>query len=172
MCLRDLGLHGGGAEGVLEAGALGCQEFGSVFGDEHLVFEADAEFAREVDAGFVGEDHIGGELLVVSGDEVGPLVHVQTDAVADTVGEVGVARTVAGGDDDRAGGGVYRLHFDARARGGERGGLGVVDVLEDFALQVGGGSVNEAARDVGGVALDGAAVVDENHLLFSNGLGL
>ena len=33
----------GDGEGVFEAGALGGEEFGSGFGDVHVVFEADAE---------------------------------------------------------------------------------------------------------------------------------
>ena len=36
----------------------------------------------EIDAGFVREKHVGGELLGVAGDEVGPLVHVEADTVA------------------------------------------------------------------------------------------
>jgi len=61
----------------------------------HVVFEADAEVAAEVDAGFVGEDHAGDHLLGVAADEVGPLVHVHADAVSDAVIEVVVAGAVA-----------------------------------------------------------------------------
>ena len=151
---------------------MGGEELGAVVGDEHVVFEADAEFVGEVDAGLVGEEHAGGELLGVAADEVGPLVHVEADAVADAVGEVGEAGAVAGVGDDGARGGVDGLHFYAGMRGGECGGLGVVDVLEDFALEVGGRAVDEAAGDVGGVAFDGAAVVDEDHFALADGLRL
>jgi len=74
---------------------LGGEEFGAVFGDVHVIFEADAEVAAEVDAGFVGEDHAGNHLLGVAADEVGPFVHVEADAVADAVVEVVVAGSVA-----------------------------------------------------------------------------
>jgi hypothetical protein len=55
--------------------------------------------------------------------------------------------------------------------GGERGGLGVVDDFEDFALLVGGCAVDEGARDVGGVAFDSAAVVDHDDVALADGLG-
>jgi len=162
---------GGDGEGVLQAGALGGEEFGAGFGEEHVVFQADAELAAEVDAGLVGEEHVGDELLGVAADEVGPLVHVEADAVAEAVGEEVEGWAVLGFDDDLAGGCVDGLHLDAGAGGGEGGGLGVLDDAEDLALEVGGRAVDEAAGDVGGVAFDGAAVVDEDHLAFVDGLG-
>jgi len=149
---------------------LGGEEFCTVFGEEHVVFEAEAELAAEVDAGFVREEHAGDELLGVAADEVGPLVHVETDAVAEAMDKEVVAGAVAGVGDDLAGGGVDGLHFYAGTGGGEGGGLGVLDDAEDFTLEVGGGTVDEAAGDVGGVAFDGAAVVDEDHVAFADGL--
>src|ERR1700679_2950062 len=103
---------------MFEAGALGGEESGAVGGDVHVVFEADAEgfgVVGEVDAGLVGEGHVGGDELGVAADEVVPLVHVHADAMAYAVGEVLVAGTEAGGGDDVAGGGVYGLHLDAGA---------------------------------------------------------
>jgi hypothetical protein len=148
------------------------EELGAVVGDDHVVFEAEAELVGDVDAGLVGEDHAGHHLLVVALHEVGPLVHVEADAVADAMVEEVVGGAVAGFDDDLAGGAVDDLHGDAGAGGGERGGLGVEDDFEDGALQVGGLAVDEAAGDVGGVAVDGAAVVDHDHFRFMNGLWL
>ena len=54
--------------------------------------------------------------------------------------------------------------------GGERGGLGAVDDVEDLALFVGRLAVDERARHIRLVAVDEAAVVDEHHLAFANDL--
>jgi hypothetical protein len=67
-------------------------------------------------------------------------------------------------------GGVYRLHFDAGAGCGEGGGLGLVDDVEDALLAIGGFAVDEAAGHVRLVALDEAAVVDEDDLIFADDL--
>src|ERR1700733_9938080 len=74
-------------EGVFEAGTLRSEHFASVFRDVPVVFEADAEFAGDIDAGFVGEAHAGGERSGVAADEIGPFVAVHTDAVAEAGGE-------------------------------------------------------------------------------------
>ena len=85
----------GDGERVFETGTLRGEHFAAVFGDVPVVFEADAEFAGDVDAGFVGEAHAGGEGCGVAADEIGPLVAVHADAVADTMGEVLVVGTVS-----------------------------------------------------------------------------
>src|SRR5271170_6713717 len=126
----------GGGEGVFEAGALRGEHLAAVFGDVPIVFEADAELAGDVDAGFVGETHARGERGGVAADEVGPLVAVHADAVADAVSEVFVVGAVAGGGDDVARGGVDSLALDAGTSGGEGGGLGLMDDVEDLALLV------------------------------------
>ena len=152
---------------------MGGEEFGAVFGDVHVVFEADAErfgVVGEIDAGLVGEGHVGGEGLGVAADEVVPLVHVHADAVADAVGEVFVVGAEAGGGDDVACGGVYGLHLRAGTGGGEGCGLGLVDDVEYALLAVGGLAVDEASGHVGLIALDEAAVVDEDDLTFADDL--
>ncbi len=52
------------------------------------------------------------ELRRVAADEIGPLVHIHADAVAEAVGEVFVVRSVAGVGDDFARGGVDRSALD------------------------------------------------------------
>src|SRR6266478_3509094 len=131
-CRPKLIISGGG-EGVFEAGTLRGEHLAAVFGDVPVVFEADAELAGDVDAGLVGEAHAWGEWGGVAADEVGPLVAVHADAVAEAVGEVLVVGAVAGGGDDVAGGGVDGLALDAWTGCGESGGLGLVDDVEDFA---------------------------------------
>src|SRR5882757_4517041 len=163
-------------ERVFETWALRGEHFAAVFGDVPVIFEADAELAGDVDAGLVGEAHAGGERCGVAADEVGPLVAVHADAVADAVGEMFVVGAVAGGGDDVAGGGVDGLALDAGMGGGESGGLGLVNDVEDFAglIEFGGGGVaeDEGAGDVGLIAFYGAAVVDEDDLAFADDLRL
>src|SRR5258705_12455114 len=64
----------GDGEGVFEAGALGGEHFAAVFGEVPVVFEADAELADDVDAGFVGEAHAGRERGGVCAEGIGPFV--------------------------------------------------------------------------------------------------
>ncbi len=94
------------------------------FDDVPVVFETDAELAREIDAGFVGEAHAGCEGRGVAANEIGPLVAVHADAVTDAVGEVFVVGAVACGGDDRARGSVDGLTLDAGAGCCESFGLG------------------------------------------------
>ena len=160
---------------MFEAGALRGEHFAAIVGDVPVVFEADAELAGDVDAGLVGEAHAGGEGRGVAADEVGPFVAVHADAVADAVGEVFVVGAVACGGDDVACGGVDGLALDAGMGCGERGGLGLVDDVEDFAClsSLGRGvAEDEGAGDVGLVAFDETAVVDEDDLAFANDLRL
>ena len=123
-------------EGVFEAGALGGEEFGAGVGDDHAVFDADAELGVEVNAGFVGEGHAGFELGVVTAYKVGPLVHVEADAVAYAMEEEVVIGAVAGVGDDLASGCVDGLHFYTGAGRGQGCGLGVADGVEDLALLI------------------------------------
>ena len=121
---------------MFEAWALRGEHPAAVFGEVPIVFEADAELAGDVDAGFVGEAHAGGERCGIAANEVRPLVTVHADAVAEAVVEVFVVGAVAGGGDEVAGGGVDGLTLDAGMGGGEGGGLGLVDDVEDLALLV------------------------------------
>src|SRR5580693_8718176 len=117
-------------KGVFKRGALRGEHFAAVFGEVPVVFEADAELAGDVDAGLVGEAHAGGERGGVAADEVGPLVAVHTNAVADAVGEVFIVGAEAGGGDDVASCCVDGLALDAGTSCGESGGLSLVDDVE------------------------------------------
>ena len=75
----------------------------------------------------------GGERGGVATDEIGPLVAVHADTVAEAVGEVFVVGAEAGGGDDVAGCGVDGLALHSGVSCGERGGLGLMDDVEDFA---------------------------------------
>ncbi len=123
----------GDGEGVFEAGTLRGEHLAAVFGEVPVVFEADAELAGDVDARFVGEAHAGSERCGVAADEVGPLMAVHADAMAETVREVFVVWAEAGSGDDVAGGCVDGLALDAGMGSGECGGLGLMDDVEDLA---------------------------------------
>ena len=120
--------------------------------------------------------HAGGDEVGVAADEVGPLVHVHADAVADAVGEVFVVGAEAGVGDDVAGGGVDGLASGRRGgrRRVRRPGPGgrcrrPCAVCRVCAVAF---AVDEGAGDVGLVAVDGAAVVDEDDLVFADDLRL
>ena len=108
----------------------------------------------------------------VAADEVGPLVAVHADAVAEAVGEVVVVGAVAGIGDDLAGGGVDRVAGHAGTRGGKRRRLRAMDDVEDILHLVGGLAEDKGARDVGFIALDRAAVVDQDDRAFADDLRL
>ena len=48
-----------GSERVLQRRALRCEQFRAVLGSVHIVFEAYAELAANVDPGFIAESHVG-----------------------------------------------------------------------------------------------------------------
>jgi len=108
----------GFGEGIFERRALRSEHFAAVGGDNPVVFETDAELTGDVDARLVGEGHAGSEWRGVASDEIGPLVAVHADAVAEAVGEVLVVRTVACVGDDFAGCIVDGVTGDAGTRCG------------------------------------------------------
>ena len=159
---------------MFETRALWGEHFAAVFGDVPVVFKADAELAGDVDAGFVRETHAGGERSGVAADEIRPFVAVHADAVTYAVGEVLVVGTVAGGGDDAAGGGVDGLALDTGMGGRDGGRLGLVDDVEYLTGFVefwrGGVAEDEGAGDVGLIAFDSAAIVNEDDFAFADGL--
>ena len=104
--------------------------------------------------------------------EVRPLVHVHADAVAEAMGEVLVAGTESAIDDDFAGRCVDVCRGHAGARGLNGRGLGAVDEIEDALHLVRRFSNNKRARDVGGIALDGTAVVEHEDAAIAESLRL
>src|SRR5688500_15112952 len=65
------------------------QQLAAGVGDEHVVLDADAALAGEVNAGFDGDDHARPQLLLAAGlAHRRQLVDVAADAVAETVAEV------------------------------------------------------------------------------------
>lgn len=151
---------------------MGGEHVASGGGDDPVVFEADAELADDIDAGFVGEGHAGFERSVVAAYEVRPLVAVHADAVAEAVSEVLIVGTVAGVGDHFAGGIINSVAGLTGFACSERSGLGFVNDVEDLLLFVGRLAKDEGARDVGLVAFDGAAVVEEDDLSLLNDLRL
>jgi len=73
---------------------------GAVGGDDHVIFAADAECADDVDAGLVRKSHAGRENGFAAAHEIGMLVAIEADAVAEAVGEIFVPGSEASGRDD------------------------------------------------------------------------
>ena len=158
--------------------ALRGEEFGAVFRDEEIVFEADAEFAGNVDAGLVAEGHAGLEFGVevpavhVVANEIGPFVSIEANSVANSVAEVFEGGAVSAINDNFAGGGVDVGCGSAWACGLKRGGLCAPDKVEDGEHLVCRFAEDEGAGDVGLVAFDGAAVIKHENGTFAKRLWL
>src|SRR5215510_14600803 len=73
------------AEGLVDRRALFGEHLRTVIGDVQAIFQSNAELAINHDHGLVAETHSGLESGLVATHEVGPLVSVQSDAVAGAV---------------------------------------------------------------------------------------
>ena len=137
---------------------------GAGCGDGHEVFAANAEFAGDVDAGFVGEGHAGLEDGFAAANKIRMLVAVEADAVAEAMDEELVAGAKAGGSDDGAGSIVNRAREFSGLGSGESGILcvanGGVGALHFFCWL----AQDAGAGDIGFVAFDKAAAVDKDHI--------
>src|SRR6267142_6177376 len=91
---------------------------------------------------------------------------VEADAVAETMSEEFVARAVAGGSDDGAGGVVNGAGKFSSAGGVECGVLGLANGFERALNFFAGLAEDAGARDVGAVAFDGAAVINQHNIAF------
>src|SRR5438874_2756751 len=128
------------------------------------ILEADAELARDVESRLVGEAHAGLERRAVASHEVGRLVHVHPDAVAGAMREPRQAVVLApalllveGAD-----GLVDRPDRRADLRRLQRELLSALHRVPELALARRGRTGDPAAGDVGLVAVDRAAGVDED----------
>ena len=134
---------------------------GAIGGDDHVVFAADAEFVGDIDAWFVGEGHAGFEDGFAAADEIGMLVDVEPHAVADAVGEEFVAGTETCGGDLRAGCVIDGASESSRTRGIQGGVLRFADRFKGALHFFSGLAENAGAGNVGLIAFDEAAVIDQ-----------
>src|SRR6185437_13004639 len=74
---------------TLEAPVEAGEDLASGVSNEHVVLDADAAFARQVDSGFDGDDQSGAKLLFAAGfAHRGQFVDFAADAVAEPVAEL------------------------------------------------------------------------------------
>src|SRR5581483_5254166 len=163
-------------EWLFEGRAGRGEQLGAVGGYDHVVFQADTELATDVNAGFVAEGHAGRERQGVAAHQVGPLVAVHADAVAQAMGEVLVAGGEAGVADELARGRVHGFARRTRLRRLERRLLRALDDFKDAQhlvpqLAVPCFAEHEGARDVGLVAFHVATAVNHQDRAFANDLG-
>ena len=59
-----------------------------ILGYMEVIFQAHTEFSVDADHRLVGEAHTGFQRHLVAFDQIGPLVHVEPDAVARAMGQV------------------------------------------------------------------------------------
>jgi len=134
----------------------------AVVAEDRDVFDADAESARDVDAGLDRKCHPGLEPLLVAAHQVRVLVPIEADAVTSAVDE---ALAVAGLIDHAAGCGVDRCRGGARARGRIAGLLrSPNDVMNAANLIVDVGADMDGARDVGAIPLARPAEVEHDRV--------
>ena len=139
---------------------------GAVGSDDHVVFAAQAEFAGDVDAGLVGKGHAGFEDGGAAANEIGMLVAVEADTVAEAMGKEFIAGAIAGGGNDGAGGIVHGAGKLARAGGVESGVLGLADDFKSALNFLAGFADDAGAGDIGFVTFHGAAAVNQNDVAF------
>src|SRR5439155_7585554 len=118
------------AEWIVEGWALRGEQLGAFVGDQHVVFQAHAEFSANVNAGLVAEGHVRRKRQSVAAYQVGPLVTVRPQAVANARSEVVVVGAVSGVGDHLAFRGVHSLTFHSGTRRGQRRTLRTVNDLE------------------------------------------
>ncbi len=95
---------------------------------------------------------------------------VHAHAVSQTMGEVFVVWPIAPVGDNLARGVVHRTALRSRLCGRQRGTLRAVHDVENLFHFVAGFAEHEGARDVGSVALHGAAAIDEHDRALANKL--
>src|SRR5262249_1005594 len=130
-------------------------------------FAAEAEFAGDVNAWLVGKGHAGFEDGLAAADEVGMLVTVEADAVTQAMSEEFVVGAEAAVDDDGAGSSIDSAGEAASACGVERSVLRLADEIEYAQSFVAGLAEDAGAGDVGCIAFDAAAAVDQHHVTFA-----
>src|SRR5581483_900712 len=91
-----------GSEGLLERWTLRSEQLSAVFGDVHIVFQPYSEFAADVNARFIAEDHVGYQGKRVAVHEIWPLMSIHAHAVSDAVSEILINGTKAGITDNVA----------------------------------------------------------------------
>src|SRR5205085_8459242 len=80
---------------LFQTRALRGEQLGAIVGDVHVIFQAYAKFSAQVDSRLVAEAHARLEQSLVATHQVGPLVAVHADAVAQPVGEMLIIAAVA-----------------------------------------------------------------------------
>jgi len=176
---------GGGARGGFLRGAAGVgapalgeglfkggreawrQELSRAIGaDDHVVFATQAEFAGDIDAGLIRKRHAGFENGFAATHKIGMLMAVESDAVAEAVGEEFVVWAVAAIDDDGACGIIDGAGEAPGARGIQRGVLRFTRKLEGARDFFAGLAVHAGARDVGGIPIHSASSINQNDITF------
>src|SRR5207244_1711329 len=119
---------------------------------EHVVFDADAPFAGEIDAGFDRYDHSGAKLFLVAAlSEGGELMDVAADAVAQAVAELfaeaGILDDLAGDTVGLLGGDAGADELDRRELRFEHDFVDLLDARADAADE-------QRARQIGAVAFE------------------
>lgn len=103
---------------LFQARALRRKQFSAALSDVHVIFQANAELAADVNARLITETHARGQRHFVAADKIRPFMAVHANTMSNAVTEVRIVRTVAGIGDDLARRSIYGFTRDARLGGG------------------------------------------------------
>ncbi len=95
------------AERFFQRRALRREQLCPVFRDMHVVLKPHSKLAPDVNSRLIAERHIRSQLRGISTHQVGPLVTIHPDPMAQPMSEVFVVRTISSVSDYFAGGGVH-----------------------------------------------------------------
>src|SRR5215469_15242191 len=149
----------GRPERVLKRWTARCKQLGAITEDVHVVFDAHAELTGQIDSRLITERHVGAQRQRVARYQIRPLVAIHSHTVAEPVGEVLEAWSIARIDYDLARRSIDGLALHTGLRGCQSGTLGPVDDLENLLHLGCRFSQDEGASDIGRVAFDAAAAV-------------
>src|SRR6185312_16205495 len=154
-------------ERMFERRTLRREQARAAFSDVHVVFQAHAELAGNVNAWLVAEGHVPFQRALVAAYQVIPLVAIHADAMA----KILVVRAVTIVDDDLACSRVYRFHGCPGMRGLQSRRLRLEHDVEDLFHLVSGLAQDEGAGDVAVVAIHYGVAVDQQRRPFNETLG-
>src|SRR5437868_11528892 len=92
---------------LFQRGTLRREQLRPVLQNVHIVFQADAELATNIDPRLIAEGHIGSKWQSISAHQIRPFMAIHPHAMTQPVGELLIVGTEARVADDLARGWIY-----------------------------------------------------------------
>src|SRR5207247_7090214 len=145
-CARSIS---GGAERIVERWTLRGEQLCAISRNAHVVYQANAEFAADVDSRFIAERHIGSEFRRIAAHQIWPLVPIHAHAVPHTVSEIFVVGTVTRVRNHPSRSRIHCPALQSRMRCRQHRALRTVHDIEDLLLFVCRLAPDECSRNYG-----------------------